>query len=82
MRALQRHDVIGRRIADIIVSVPDKPPTMSDMSYSASYLRWDSGIAFHLGLQPLQAADEATVTGVARDTKCEREFRSLIGAAD
>src|SRR5689334_4188277 len=78
MRTICREEVIGRRIADIIISVPDKPVTMSDISYSPGYLKLDSGLAFDLGVQPLQAADDSTVTGVTRDTKYERGFRSLL----
>jgi len=82
MDALQRDDVIGRRIVDVIVSVPDKPATMSTMSYSPSYLRLDSGVLFYLG-QPtepaLYARDEAALANVTRDAKYEREFRSLLG---
>jgi hypothetical protein len=78
MHTLRREDVVGRRIIDIVVSVPDKPVSMSDMSYSASYLRLDSGLAFNLGLQPLHAADEAALTGVIRDAKHEREFGALL----
>ena len=81
MGALQRDDVIGRRIVDVIVSVPDKPVTMSSMSYSPSYLRLDSGVLFYLG-QPtepaLHASDEVALTSVTRDAKYEREFRSLL----
>ena len=81
MRALQRDDVIGRRIVDVIVSVPDKPVTMSTMSYSPGYLRLDSGILFYLG-QPtapeLHASDEAALTSVMRDAKYEWEFCSLL----
>ena len=82
MQALRRENVVGRRIVDVIVSVPDKPVTMSDMSYSPGYLRLDSGVLFFLG-QPtepaLHASDEAALTSVTRDTKYEREFRSLLG---
>jgi hypothetical protein len=78
MRVLRREDVVGRRITEIIISVPDKPVTMSDMSHSPGYLKLDSGIVFHLGVQPLQAVDEATLAGVRRDAKYEREFRSLL----
>ena len=78
MDALQRDDVIGRRIVDVIVSVPDKPVTMSTMSYSPGYLRLDSGVLFYLG-QPtepaLYARDEAALANVTRDAKYEREFR-------
>src|SRR5262245_38716664 len=81
MRALRREDLVGRRITEIIISVPDKPVTMSDMSYSPGYLKLDSGTVFHLGVQPLQAVDEATLAGVRRDTKYEREFRSLLRQA-
>src|SRR5690349_2108963 len=81
MGALQRDDVIGRRIVDVIVSVPDKPVTMSTMSYSPGYLRLDSGVLFYLG-QPtepvLYASDDAALRSVIRDAKYEREFRSLL----
>src|SRR5258707_13513430 len=81
MRALQRDDVIGRRIIDVIISVPDKPVTMSTMSYSAGYLRLDSGVLFYLG-QPtepeLHTSDEAALTSVTRDAKYERDFCSLL----
>ena len=79
--ALQRDDVIGRRIVDVIVCVPDKPITMSAMSYSAGYLRLDNGILFYLG-QPtepeLRASDEAALASVTRDAKYEREFRTVL----
>ena len=83
MRALQRDDVIGRRIVDVIVSVPDKPVTMSTMSYSPGYLRLDSGILFYLG-QPtapeLHASDEAALTSVMRDAKSSSRGVCLAGA--
>ena len=49
MNALRRKDFVGRHITDIIISMPDKTVSMSDMSYSAGYLRLDSGILFDLG---------------------------------
>jgi hypothetical protein len=78
MRVLLKEDVVGRRIADIIISVPDKPVTMSDMSYSPGYLKLDSGVVFDLGVQPLCVADDLAVTRVTRDTKYEREFCTLL----
>jgi hypothetical protein len=81
MRALQREEVVGRRIVEVVVSVPDRPVTMSTMSYSASYLRLDSGSWFDLGqptVPPLYAVYETVLRGVVRDPKGEKEFRPLL----
>src|SRR5688572_7949419 len=81
MRALQREEVVGRRIVDVLVSVPDRPVTMSTMSFSSSFLRLDSGSWFDLGqptVPPLYAVDETVLRGVVRDPKCEKEFRPLL----
>ena len=78
MRTLSREEVIGRRIADIIISAPDIPVSMSDMSYSHGYLKLDNGLAFDLDAQPVRVADDSVVAGVLRDTKYEQEFRMLL----
>ena len=81
MRELRRENVIGRRIVEVVIALPDRPVTMSTMSYSASYLRLDSGSLFDLGqpaAPPLHAVDERAVSGLARDPKSEREFRPAI----
>jgi hypothetical protein len=82
MRDLQQNDVIGRRITDFIVSVPDKPVTASTMPHSPSYLRLDTGLLFRLG-QPdnsaLSASDESVLSGLKRDAVLEQEFRPLLG---
>ena len=82
MHALSRGDIVGRRITDFIVSVPDKPTTMSGQSYSAGYLRLDNGVLFYLGQPtepPLHACEEAVLAKVTRDAKYEAEFRSILG---
>jgi len=82
MRTLRREDIVGRRITDVIVSVPDQPVTMSTMSYSPGYLRLDNGVLFYLG-QPteplLHTSDESALSGLKRDTQYEQEFRALLG---
>jgi hypothetical protein len=78
MHVLLREEVIGRRIVDIIISVPDKPVTMSDMSYSPGYLKLDSGFVFDLSVQPLCVADDSVVTRVTRDARYECEFSALL----
>ena len=81
MRPLERDDIIGRRIVEIIISLPDKPVTMSTMSYSAGYLRLENGVLFYLGQPtqpPLHASDESALRDLARDASYERGFRSLI----
>lgn len=79
---LRREDVIGRQIADIVVSVPDKPVSMSGMSASEGYIRLDTGVLINLGedLECLRACGESRLQGLVRYTEYERdEFRSVIG---
>ncbi|MDB6024232.1 MAG: hypothetical protein JWM68_455 [Verrucomicrobiales bacterium] len=80
MRQLEKSEVIGRRVVDIIVSTPDKPVTMLDQSYSAGFLRLDSGDLINLGAYapPLIACDEKDVRDLMRDKKYEKEFRPAI----
>jgi hypothetical protein len=81
MRELERDDIIGKRIAEVIISLPDKPITMSTMSYSAGYLRLDSEVVIYLGqpaTPPMRACDEIGLRALARDTTYEKEFRPLI----
>jgi hypothetical protein len=52
MTTLSRTDVVGRRIVDVIISAPDKPLGMSDMSESRGFLRLDSGITIAIDAQP------------------------------
>jgi hypothetical protein len=78
MRELSRQDVVGRRIADIIISVPDEPISMSGMSYSAGYLRLDNGVTFGLGVRPPLIVDDCVTAAVHRSAMHESEFRSLL----
>ena len=43
IRQLEKADVIGKRIVSVIVSMPDKPVTMSNHSYSEGFLQLDTG---------------------------------------
>jgi hypothetical protein len=81
MRQLEKSEVVGRQIVDIIVSVPDKPVTMSDQSYSAGFLRLDSGHLINIGdwAPPLLVCDEAEIHNLRRDKDTEKEFRPAIG---
>ena len=79
MRQLEKCEVIGRRIVDIIVSLPDRPVTMSDQSYSNGFLRLDSGYLINLGSDAPLACDESEVRDLIRDKETEREFGPAIG---
>jgi hypothetical protein len=81
MRNLEKADVIGKRIADVIVSVPDKPVTMSDQSHSPGFLLLDTGDIINLGsyAPPLVSAEQREVQRLVRDRKYEKNFRSAIG---
>jgi hypothetical protein len=81
MRQLEKTDVIGKRIADVIVSMPDKPVTMSDQSYSPGYLQLDTGDVINLGAYapPLVSCDEGDFCNLVRDTEYEKEFCPAIG---
>jgi hypothetical protein len=80
MRELSPSDVFGARIADIIISVPDKPVSMSDQSFSVGYIRLNNGhvIALSTATPPLLAHDVG-LESVVRDSKYEAEFRRAIG---
>ncbi len=81
MRNLEKTDVIGRCIADVMVSVPDKPVTMSDQSHSPGFLRLDTGDIINLGsyAPPLVSVEESEIQKLVRDRKYEKDFRPLIG---
>ncbi len=81
MRHLEKTDVIGKRIADLIVSVPDKPVTMSDQSHSPGFLRLETGDIINLGsyAPPLASVEESDVQKLVRDHKYEKDFRPVIG---
>jgi hypothetical protein len=80
MRELSRNDVVGTRIADIIISLPDRPVSMSDQSFSASYVRLDNGHVIDLSTPaPPLFADDRGVSAITRDSKYESEFRQAIG---
>src|ERR1700674_2010685 len=81
MRNLEKIDVIGKRIADVIVSVPNKPVTMSDQSHSPGFLRLDTGDIINLGsyAPPLVCIDDSEIQKLVRDRKYEKDFRPLIG---
>ena len=80
MHQLEKSDVIGRRIVEIIVSKPNIPVSMSGQSYSEGFLRLDTGHLIDLGDSelPLIACDESEVRNLKRDRKTEREFRRAI----
>jgi hypothetical protein len=80
MHQLEKCEVVGRRIVDIIVSIPDKPVTMSDQSHSEGFLRLDSGRLINLGAYapPLVACDESEIRNLTRDKKTEAEFHPAI----
>lgn len=81
MRPLEKADLIGKRIIDVIVSMPDKPVTMASQSYSRGFLRFDSGALINLGsyAPPLLACSEEDLRCIMRDTNYEREFGPVIG---
>ncbi len=81
MRHLEKADVIGKRIADVIVSVPDKPVTMSDQSHSPGFLRLDTGDIINLGsyAPPLASVQESEIQKLVRDRKYEKNFRPALG---
>jgi hypothetical protein len=76
-------DVIGKRVADVILSIPDKPVTMSDQSDSPGFLRLDTGDIIDLGAYapPLVTVEEGEIQRVVRDLKYEEDFRPVIGQA-
>jgi hypothetical protein len=80
-RNLEKPDVIGKRIADVIILKPDIPISMSSQSYSPGFLRLETGEVFDLGSDapPLLACDEMQFKNAARDTEYENEFRPAIG---
>jgi hypothetical protein len=80
MRELSPNDVLGARIADIIISIPDKPISMSDQSFSAGYIRLDNGHVIDLSTAaPPLLAHDVGLESVVRDSKYEAEFRRAIG---
>ena len=81
MRSLNKTDVIGKRIAEVIISMPDIPVTMSTHSYSAGFLRLNTGEIIDLRIcePPLLACEERDVCEIVRDRKYEKEFRPAIG---
>jgi hypothetical protein len=80
MRELSPSDVFGARIAEIIISVPDKPISMSDQSFSAGYIRLDNGHVIDLSTAaPPLLAHDVGLESVVRDSKYEAEFRRAIG---
>lgn len=83
MRHLEKTDLIGRRIADMIVSVPDRPVSMSDQSHSPGFLRLDTGDIINLGsyAPPLVSVEESEIQKLVRDRKYEADFRPVIGQA-
>lgn len=80
MRELSSSDVVGARIAEIIISVPDNPVSMSDQSFSASYIRLDNGHVIDLStVVPPLLAHDVGLESVVRDSMYEAEFRRAIG---
>ena len=81
LRSIEKADVIGKKIAEIIVSLPDKPVTMSDQSFSRGFLRLNTGEIIDLGsyAPPLIVIPEIEVQKVIRDAKYEAEFQPAIG---
>ncbi len=80
MRELSPGDVVGKRITEIIISVPNRPVSMGDQSLSASYIRLDNGVVLDLnGPVPPLRAYEGELATVKRDTPYEAEFQAAIG---
>jgi hypothetical protein len=80
MTELLRKDVVGQRIAEIVISVPDKPVTMDGQSFSAGYVRLASGVLIDLcGAAPPLQACPADLQALKRDRAYEAEFRAALG---
>jgi hypothetical protein len=83
MRLLNQNDVIGARIIEVILSMPDKPMDISRESISASqgYLRLDNSFILDLSSYelPIFSAEEENLSSLSRDTKYEQEFAAVIG---
>ncbi len=81
MCELAREDLIGRRITELVISVPDKPITMSTMSRSTGYLRLDTDVLVPIGhppTLPIRSCAEAAISDLVRDYKYEREFMPVL----
>lgn len=76
MRELRREDVIGVRIAEVLVTMPDIPVSMDDHSYSAGYIRLENGIVidFDSSRTSLQGYD-GSLDALVRDSNYEAKFR-------
>src|SRR5688572_30290919 len=79
MNSFERQDIVGRRIVEVVVSIPDKPVSMSDMSESKGYLRLDSGVVIEIVGDVLSHIEPATLSGLARDRVTEKEFKDALG---
>jgi hypothetical protein len=80
MQLLTRHDVVGRRLAEVIISQPDKPVSDEDQSYSSGYVRLDSGVLIELdSSEAPRALDLVRLRHLARDSEHERSFQPAIG---
>jgi hypothetical protein len=80
MNLVTRNDIVGHRIVDVIISMPDNPLSMSDMSESKGYLRLDNGLVIHFdGGAPLQLIEPLALSDLRRDHESEAEFVTVVG---
>ena len=78
---INRNDILGKKITEVIILQPDKPVTMSTYSYSEGYLEIEGGFILDLGssVEPLKILNICEVKDKVRDTRYESEFKKVIG---
>ena len=74
-------DILGQRISEVVISKPDRPVSMTDMSTSVGYLRLENGIIIDIGATnpPLPKVTDIPFPDAGRDKEYEKEFQALVG---
>ena len=80
MQLLAKQDVVGRRLAEVIISEPDKPVTHEDQSYSSGYVRLDNEVLIEIDSNEVpRVIDSSSLSHLQRDSEHEQTFRPAIG---
>jgi hypothetical protein len=79
MKLLSKNDVVGRCIVEVAVTLPDKPVSMSDQSYSRGFVKLDSGDVIAIDAPDPLVSSDAQLSAMLRDTEHERTFQPVIG---
>ena len=72
--------IIGRTIKEVIISVPDRPVSMSDQSESVGYIRLDNGACITIDYADFAAVLDLPIAEKERDRKIESEFSKALGS--